>query len=62
LGVAEHRAAIDQAGTADDSVSGGGLGAHALGVDLGTDHLQRAGVAEDFEALNRREHGIGARC
>jgi len=31
-------------------------------VDLGADHLQRAVIAQDFQALNRRQNGVEAGC
>jgi hypothetical protein len=64
LGIAEHRTPVDQTGAGDDPVARARLLTHRPGDDLGADHVERARIAQYFEALERvkRRLGVGARA
>ena len=62
LRVAEHGAAVDQPGAAEDAVPGAGLLAHREGDHLGADHVDRARIAQPLEPLKRRERRVGPFC
>src|SRR6185437_11575719 len=55
LRVAEHRPAADGARAAQDAVALAGLVAHGGRQHLGADELQRAGIAQCLQALQRRQ-------
>ena len=57
---AEDRAAVDRARRAEDAVAVAGLLAHPARAHLGAHQLQRAGVAEHLQPLERAEALVGA--
>ena len=53
LGVTEHRSAADGARASEHAVALAGLVAHGVREDLGADELQRAGIAQRLQTLER---------
>src|SRR6185436_20535214 len=53
LRVGEDGPAVHAPGRADDAVAGARLGAHPARVDLGADDVERPGVAQRLQALQR---------